>query len=174
MNIWDIFRDWESGKHLFGAQFCKCGCFVTQSVRNPVFIDTSHLVLTGHKKTLGRSIAMRMIWTILGFAALAIGAIGVILPILPTTPFVILAAFFFAKGSPALQAWLEAHHVFGPMIEDWRQRGAIARKYKILALSMMAAALGASIFFGLATHILVIQGVCIALAGAFILSRPDV
>lgn len=115
----------------------------------------------------------RSLWAIVGVLALGIGVLGVILPVLPTTPFVILAAFAFAKGSPRLARWLETHRIFGPVIDDWRQSGAIESKYKALAIFMMGAAFGASILAGFAPHILVIQGLCISGAAAFILSRPS-
>ena len=114
----------------------------------------------------------RPFWTILGFLALALGAIGVVLPVLPTTPFVILAAFAFAKGSPRLAAYLENHAIFGPILQDWRTHGAIATRFKVLALAMMLAALAGSAFYGVNTTVLVIQALCISAAAAFILSRP--
>ena len=112
-------------------------------------------------------------WTLFGIVALALGAIGVVLPLLPTTPFVLLAAFAFAKGSPRLARMLEDHRIFGPIIEDWRASGAIAPKFKAIAMGMMIATLGLSIFLGLAAHILIIQVICMGAAAAYVLSRPN-
>ena len=81
----------------------------------------------------------RVFWFCLGGISLALGAIGAILPILPTTPFVILSAFAFGKSSPRLAAWLNNSPTFGPMIADWRSHGAIAPRYKRIAVTMMAA-----------------------------------
>ncbi len=61
---------------------------------------------------------------------MALGSIGVILPLLPTVPFMILAAFCFANSSPRLEAWLLDHHVFGNHIRNWRDRRAITRRGK--------------------------------------------
>ena len=116
---------------------------------------------------------MRHLWTSMGVVALAVGAIGVVLPLLPTTPFVILAAFFFARGSSRLARWLDTHQVFGPIIHDWRLRGAIATRYKVIAIVMMAAALGVSAAMNLSALVLVIQTGCMLAAAAFILSRPS-
>jgi len=101
------------------------------------------------------------------------GAVGVVLPLLPTTPFVIMAAFAFAKGSPRIARALESHALFGPIIEEWRQNGAIAPRYKIAAHAMMGAALLLSWSSGLSARILAIQAVCIACASIYILTRPN-
>ncbi len=69
-----------------------------------------------------------------GWIALILGSIGIILPLLPTVPFVILAAYCFARSSPRLEAWLLDHHVFGPHIRNWRTHGAISKKGKVAAL----------------------------------------
>lgn len=125
-------------------------------------------------QTPGRRLApMRFAWLGAGWVALCLGALGIVLPVLPTTPFVILAAFLFAKGSPRLAARLHQHHIFGPIIADWRRDGAIAPRYKITALCMMAAAFGLALFMGMPDTVLIIQAVCITAAAAFILSRPS-
>ncbi|MEM9843842.1 MAG: YbaN family protein [Pseudomonadota bacterium] len=115
----------------------------------------------------------RAMWIVFGFVALGVGAFGIILPVLPTTPFVILAAFAFAKGSPTLEGRLRAHPVFGPMIRDWTAKGAIAPRYKAIALTMMVGAFAASLVFGFSPTILVVQAVCILAASAYILTRPN-
>ncbi|MEM9350701.1 MAG: YbaN family protein [Pseudomonadota bacterium] len=114
----------------------------------------------------------RPFWAALGTLALALGAAGVVLPVLPTTPFVILAAFAFAKGSPRVARYLEEHRVFGPMIADWRAHGAIAPRYKVIALIMMGGALLLSFYLGFPGWVIGVQTGCIALAALFILSRP--
>ncbi len=78
----------------------------------------------------------RMFWTGIGSACLALGVIGIVLPILPTTPFVLLAAFAFARGSPRLRHWLETDPRFGPPIRDWERHGAIAPRAKRLAAAL--------------------------------------
>ena len=67
----------------------------------------------------------RHFYLVAGWLSLGLGAIGAVLPLLPTVPFVILAAFCFARSSPRLEAWLVGHPVFGPHIAAWRDYGAI-------------------------------------------------
>jgi uncharacterized membrane protein YbaN (DUF454 family) len=87
---------------------------------------------------------VRLVWLFLGGLSLALGGLGVFLPLLPTVPFVLLAAFCFARGHPPVEAWLLRHPSFGPHIAAWRARGAISRRGKRAALAAFAfsAALG--------------------------------
>lgn len=80
----------------------------------------------------------RWFWLLLAYACLALGVIGIFLPGLPTTPFVLLAAYAAARGSKRLHAWLLAHRVFGPMIRDWEGSGAVSRRAKYWAIGTMA------------------------------------
>lgn len=115
----------------------------------------------------------RVMWFCMGVVALALGVVGVLLPILPTTPFVILAAFAFGRSSPRLAKMLEDSRLFGPIIADWRKNGAIAPRFKALAVVMMLGVFCISLVLSLSIVVLVIQAVCIAGAAMFILSRPD-
>ncbi|WP_374430333.1 YbaN family protein [Tabrizicola sp.] len=116
---------------------------------------------------------MRGLWLGLGGLFLGLGLLGVVLPVLPTTPFLLLAAGCFARSSPRLHGWLLAHPLFGPPIRDWEENGAISRKAKRLALGSMAAVLLVSVVAGLSWKVLLAQAVLIAVGGAFILTRPD-
>ena len=118
--------------------------------------------------------AVRAIWFAVGCSALALGVAGVILPVLPTTPFVILAAFAFGKSAPRLEAWLEESRTFGPAIADWRAHGAIALRFKVIAIAMMSGAFGLSIAMSVAPIVLIVQAAAMIAAAAFILSRPSV
>lgn len=81
---------------------------------------------------------LRALWLGGGVTALALGILGLFLPLLPTTPFVLLAAFCFTRGSPRWERWLLAHPRFGPLVRDWRARRAIPLRAKRLAWTMMA------------------------------------
>ena len=116
---------------------------------------------------------MRLVWLGLGMLTLATGLLGAVLPVLPTTPFLLLAAGCFAKSSPRLHGWLLAHPAFGPPIRNWEQNGAISRPAKRLAVGSMAAVLGVSLLLGLSWKVLLAQAVLIAVGCAFVLTRPD-
>jgi hypothetical protein len=115
----------------------------------------------------------RLLWSALGYVALALGLIGVVLPVLPTTPFMILAAFAFGKGSPRMRAMLENSRQFGPAIRDWETRGAIRRRHKAMACLLMGASFVGALFLALPLGVLAVQGVALAGATAFVLTRPS-
>lgn len=121
----------------------------------------------------GRNTARVLGWNIAGGLALLLGLIGVVLPVLPTTPFVILAAFAFSRGSPRFRHWLVTHRVFGPIIADWEEHGAIPRPIKRLACTIMAIAFAASVIAGFSPFVLIVQGLCLSAAATYVLTRPD-
>lgn len=115
----------------------------------------------------------RPLYFALGWTMVLLGLLGVVLPGLPTTPFLLLAAFAFGKSSPRLKAWLESHPTFGPPIRDWEERGAISRRAKRLALTMMAVIFIASLVFAAPLWVLAVQAIGMGAGAAFILTRPD-
>lgn len=116
---------------------------------------------------------VRLAWNIAGGVALLLGLIGVVLPVLPTTPFVLVAAFAFSKGSPRMRRWLVEHAVFGPLIADWEAHGAIARPIKRLSCAIMAGVFLISVIAGVALPVLIIQALCLGGAATYVLTRPD-
>lgn len=118
-------------------------------------------------------ILLRVMWFILGSVALALAAVGVLLPVLPTTPFALLAVFAYGKCAPRFADSLERSRLFGSTLLNWRMHGAIARRHKALALFMMAGVFGASLLMSLAVPVLVLQAFAMTAAAAFILSRPS-
>ncbi|WP_417425663.1 YbaN family protein [Hoeflea sp.] len=115
----------------------------------------------------------RPLWFAVGAVALALGGLGVVLPLLPTTPFIILAAFAFGKSTPRFQQWLGDSRSFGPMIASWRAEGAIAPRFKAMAVTMMVCSLLLSLALQVSAVVVAVQVVCLAGAAAFVLSRPD-
>lgn len=73
-----------------------------------------------------------------GWLSFALGFIGIFIPILPTTPFMILAAACFSRGSPRFHLWLLQHKIFGPPIVDWQRNRIIRLKFKIVSGLMMS------------------------------------
>lgn len=116
---------------------------------------------------------LRSLWLIGGLTATGLGIAGIVLPFVPTTPFLLLAAFAFARSSPRLHDWLVAHPRLGPPINDWRTHRAISRRAKSWAVIAMAVALGLSIATGLPGGLIVVQTVVMAMVATFILTRPD-
>ncbi len=116
---------------------------------------------------------IRALWLTLGLVSTVCGIAGILLPLIPTTPFLLLATFAFARSSPRLHNWLITHPRLGPPIEDWRAHGAINRRAKIAAVVVMVATLLLSVVAGASPTLLVVQAVVLCVAGTFILTRPD-
>lgn len=117
---------------------------------------------------------MRAFYLVIGFVFLGLGLIGAVLPLLPTTIFLILAAAAFAKSSPRLEAWILAHPVFGDPVRRWRDRGAIAPRAKALALGGMTLGYGAFLVTARPAIGMGIAVACLlALCGLFVLTRPN-
>lgn len=85
-----------------------------------------------------RKVRLRWAWWLLAYAALGLGVVGIFLPGLPTVPFILLSAFAAARGSERLHRRLLDDPRFGPMIRDWQQHGAVSRRAKRLAVTMMS------------------------------------
>ncbi len=117
---------------------------------------------------------MRGIWLVLGLLLAGLGIIGAVLPLLPTTPFLILAAACFARSSPRLEARILNHPQFGPLVRDWRERGAIPPKAKLLAVGGMT---GGYTVFLLASDpalpLAIMVAALMALVAAWLLSHPS-
>lgn len=116
----------------------------------------------------------RTLWLAVGFLATGCGIAGVVLPLVPTTPFLLLAAYAFARSSPRLHDWLVNHPRFGPPIAAWQAHGAISRRTKLLAAGAMIATLALSVAIGVRNEIVVVHALVLAAVAAFVLTRPDV
>ena len=114
----------------------------------------------------------RRLWTVAGFLFVGIGAIGAVLPLLPTVPFLLLALFCFARGNPVWEARLLAHPRYGPMLLDWRQRRAIPRRAKWAALFAMAISVAVTGLTAGWPWVLIPAGV-MALSGTWIWTRNE-
>ena len=115
---------------------------------------------------------MRLVYLALGWLSLLLAAAGAVLPLLPTVPFVLLAAFFFARGHPPLEAWLLRHPHFGPHISAWRARGAISRRGKRAALLAFAASAALGLIL-LELPWALIPAAAALIGGSWIWTRPE-
>ncbi|ASY60782.1 DUF454 family protein [Sinorhizobium sp. CCBAU 05631] len=118
--------------------------------------------------------SMRAVLLGLGWAMVGLGLVGIFLPLLPTTPFLLLAAWLFGRSSPNLEKWLFDHPVFGQPLRDWREAGAISRGAKICAISLMATGFAYFLFrSGPSPMVAAVVAAIVLAVGVFIVSRPE-
>ncbi|WP_323761968.1 YbaN family protein [Maricaulis sp.] len=115
----------------------------------------------------------RQMWRGFGLLCVVLAIVGVALPLVPTTPFLLLAAFAFARSSPRLHAWLMSHRQFGPLIRNWREHGRIDRRSKLLAVFAMLVAVALSLWLQVRVELILVQLLVLSVVAVFILSRPD-
>jgi len=113
----------------------------------------------------------RVLYTALGLFFVGLAILGVLLPILPTTPFLLLASFFFVRSSPRLNRWLLRSRVFGPFLRDWQKHRGVRPRVKIVALTLLPLAIGSSIYFGNLSWPLVALLIVLGLIGMIVVIR---
>lgn len=101
----------------------------------------------GPRHRVHGSPVVRALFFVAGITALGLGLAGIFLPVLPTTPLVLLAAGCFARSYRPFHEWLLAHRHFGPMIHEWYAHRSIPYRAKVSAIVMMSVTLGISIVF---------------------------
>ena len=84
----------------------------------------------------------------LGCACVGLAAVGAVLPVLPTTPFLLLASFCFVRSSPRLHGWLLRSPLFGPVLRDWHQHRGVRPRVKVRAAAVLVTAVAASLAWG--------------------------
>ncbi len=114
----------------------------------------------------------QMFWLAVGFTAVGLAIAGAALPLLPTVPFLLVAAYAFARSSERWHHWLINHPNFGPPIKDWNREGAISRKSKIASAVAMAVVFAISLALRVGLTVLIIQALAMTVAMCFIASRP--
>jgi len=90
---------------------------------------------------------MKYVFIIAGFVAIGLAILGIIIPGLPATPFLLLASAAFIKSSPNLYKWLNEHKVFGTILTDFAEKRGIRMKYKIISIALILLMTSASILF---------------------------
>lgn len=120
------------------------------------------------------SATRRTLALLLGVSCVVLGVAGVFLPVLPTTPFLLVAAWAFARASPRFHRWLHEHRIFGPPLQRWAQHRVIPLPAKAIALVSMTASLAAVAAFSRPPPaLLAAMAVVLALVAAYILSHPS-
>lgn len=115
----------------------------------------------------------RSLFALLGGVFFGIGVIGAFLPVLPTTPFMLLALWAFSNSSQKLHDYIWFHPTYGPLIRAWKEHGAVPFKAKISALAVMSASAIFIIFFSGAPLYAIAPGLALMAVGAtFMLTRP--
>lgn len=115
----------------------------------------------------------RWFYLLVAWLSLGLGILGIFLPVLPTTPFILLAAWAATRGSPRLLAWLEAHPLFGPMLRDWRRGGVVSRKAKWSATLVMASSSVIILLWVRKPWVQVVAIGCMAAVLAWLWRRPE-
>lgn len=117
---------------------------------------------------------MRIFYFFLGWFFFMIGLIGVILPVLPTTPFMLLALWGFSKSSERFHRWLYQHRFFGPALQQWDQHRVIPLPAKIISVTMMMISFTyLSIFQKLSIEFLIPIALFMLYGAWFILTKPS-
>jgi uncharacterized membrane protein YbaN (DUF454 family) len=116
----------------------------------------------------------KIVYLILGHICLVLGVVGAFLPILPTTPFLLLAAYFYSKSSDKLHQWIINHKYFGPPLKDWQEKGVIGMKAKIIATVMIALVMAWRLpLLNIAIGIKIFAAIILLGVLIFIWSRPS-
>lgn len=117
---------------------------------------------------------LRIFYVICGLTSLVVGIIGAFLPILPTTPLVLLAAFFFSRSSPWFHRKLLNNRFMGGMIRDWQHHGAIGRRAKFSASGLMSLLFAyTAIYVPVPVLVKVVVAVVCSSVLVFIWTRPS-
>lgn len=114
----------------------------------------------------------RSLWLASGVVSVALGAVGAFLPIVPTVPFLLLAAFCFARSNPAWERRLLEHPTYGASLRNWRERRAISRKAKVAAVAAMTAGVGFT-WLTVGWPWVLISLAVLGIAGSWIWSRNE-
>jgi uncharacterized membrane protein YbaN (DUF454 family) len=117
---------------------------------------------------------VRPVYFLLGWCFFGLGAVGTVVPGLPTTPFMLLALWGFARSSRRFHDWLFNHRLFGPPLQQWQAHGVISRRVKLMSVTVMTLSLGYVLLFTTTPFWLLLLTALFMLVGAtFILSRPS-
>ncbi|WP_432454570.1 MULTISPECIES: YbaN family protein [unclassified Agarivorans] len=116
---------------------------------------------------------LKLLYLIIGWISVLLGTLGIFLPLLPTTPFMLLAAVLFSKSSPRFERWLQQHRVFGPLIEDWHQYGVVSLRAKCSATIMVLISAALMLWFQVPWIGRMVAAACLCSVMIFLWTRPS-
>ncbi|UWM84917.1 YbaN family protein [Rhizobium sp. SRDI969] len=116
---------------------------------------------------------MRTLMMMIAWASVAAAIVGIFLPLLPTTPFLLLSAGIFARTSPRFESWLLDHRWFGASVTAWREGGAIRSRAKAVAALTIATSFLLLIWFDPGPLALAVVATILSACVAFIITRPS-
>ena len=117
--------------------------------------------------------SQRLIYLFIGWVFTALGFVGAFLPLLPTTPFLLIAVWAFSKSSPKLRRWLFTHPKFGSHIRNWFRHGAIDSKAKAVSLTFMGISIVISLFISENIYVPITLSLFLSVTAIFIITRPN-
>jgi uncharacterized membrane protein YbaN (DUF454 family) len=130
--------------------------------------------MSGQRPLQKTSRISRPFWLAIGWIFVVLAALGAVLPLLPTAPFLIIAAIAFSKSSEKCRQWLYKQPLFGSILIDWEEHGVIPSSAKVIALLSMTLSFVALFISGkVPIWALVIIGVFMVACGWFVASRPS-
>lgn len=110
----------------------------------------------------------------IGFLCVGLGGLGTVLPLLPTTPFLLIALWAFSRSSERFHHWLYTHPRFGPRLQAWHEHGVVPVKVKASAISAMGVSLGLMVFVArVKWPVLVVSGALMLMGATYVLTRPS-
>jgi uncharacterized protein len=130
------------------------------------FVDYSH------ETKVTKNPFLRYVWLGLGLLSAGIGFINVLIPGLPSTVFILIAVYFFARSSPRFYNWLLNNKMFGGLIRDWRAGKGLSLKAKIMAISVIAITITFSIFAIDSQIVKMIVALCGVGVSIYLWTRP--
>ncbi|MCB1772030.1 MAG: YbaN family protein [Gammaproteobacteria bacterium] len=117
---------------------------------------------------------MKSAYFLLGWCCFGLGAVGIVIPGLPTVPFMLVALWLFSKSSPRFHGWLYSHRLFGPPLQRWQKHGIIPLRAKVAAVVMMVASLAYMIVIAnVGVGIVTLTAMIMLLGAIFILRQPS-
>jgi uncharacterized membrane protein YbaN (DUF454 family) len=116
---------------------------------------------------------IKLLYLSLGITCTALGFICAFLPILPTTPFLLIALWAFSRSSPRLRNWLYHHPHYGKTLQDWFEYGVISNKVKVVAITAITLSIPTAYFITKSTLVLFIHIPIVVITVSYLYSRPS-